>query len=137
MCTPKIPKIESEKSISVVKAVQEPSEPHRKATKIIQPTYKNPGLIPEIPVINSEESIIVKQEPPEEQILSDFTNFENKNLENAKIKDEIEPRNEYQFKESIEIKDELALDLENSNLKLDYQAWSKNSENEESAKSID
>ena len=47
---------------------------------------------------------------------------------------ELEPRDERQCKESIEIKDELVNFEDNSKLTLDYQAWSKFPENEESGK---
>ena len=64
----------------------------------------------------------MKQEPPAEieQNLSEpspsISHVENENPENVKIKVEVDPRDEHQYKESIEVKDELALDLENSNL---------------------
>ena len=130
-----------------VNTVEKPSEPPRKAAKIIQPVEVH-GPTPKIPIIESQESIFIKQEPPEEneQILSDFTNFpepspstsevENKNPENVMTKVELEPKDEHQCKESIEIKDEL-VNLDNSKLTLDYQALSKFSENEESDKPID
>ena len=125
-------------------------EPPRKTAKIIQPvTVHDPKLTPKIPIIESEESIFIKQEPPEENelILSDFTNVpepspstsqvESKNPENAKIMVELEPRDERQCKESIEIKDELAMDLENSKFLSDNQGWSKFTESQESGKPID
>ena len=77
----------------------------------------------------------------------DFSNFsqpspsssqiESKNPENAMIKVELEPRDERQCKESIEIKDELAMDLENSKFLSDNQGWSKFTESQESGKPID
>ena len=121
---PKIPLIESEKSISV-DAVEEPS------------------------IIDSKETEFVKQELPAEieQNLSDFKKFpepspsisqsDNENPENVIKNVGHELRDEHhQYKELIEIKDELALDLEDSNLISDYQAWSKFPENEESGKPI-
>ena len=78
------------------------AEPPRKAAKIIQPVHepkrKLPKLAPKIPIIESEESVFVKQEPPEEieQNVSDFTNYpepgpstsqvDNENPENVTIK---------------------------------------------------
>ena len=122
--TPKIPLIESEKSISV-DAVEEPS------------------------IIDSKETEFVKQELPAEieQNLSDFKKFpepspsisqsDNENPENVIKNVGHELRDEHhQYKELIEIKDELALHLEDSNLISDYQAWSKFPENEESGKPI-
>ena len=130
--TPKIPIIESEKSMSV-KTVKEPLEPPKKAAKITKPVLVHDPKT-KSQTVKSEESIYIKQEPPEEseQILSDFTNFpksspstskfENKSQENVKAK--IEPKDELQCKESIEIKDEL-VNLDNSKLMLDYQACPK------------
>ena len=130
--TPKIPIIESEKSMSV-KTVKEPLEPPKKAAKITKPVLVHDPKT-KSQTVKSEESIYIKQEPPEEseQIFSDFTNFpksspstskfENKSQENVKAK--IEPKDELQCKESIEIKDEL-VNLDNSKLMLDYQACPK------------
>ena len=42
----------------------------------------------------------------------------------------VEPRDVHQHKESLEIKDKLELDLDNSKLTLEYQAWPKYTENE-------
>ena len=79
-------------------------ESPRKAAKIVQPVTvhepkrKVPKLIPKIPIIESEESVFVKQEPPEEieQNISDFTDYpepgpstsqvHNENPENVMIK---------------------------------------------------
>ena len=76
--------------------------------------------------------------PPEEQLssfieLAKINLCEFKNPENVKV--ELEPKDEHQYKESIEIKDEL-VNLDNSKLTLDYPAWSEFSENEESGKRI-
>ena len=42
----------------------------------------------------------------------------------------VEPRDVHQQKESLEIKDKLELDLDNSKLTLEYQAWPKYAEHE-------
>ena len=42
----------------------------------------------------------------------------------------VEPRDVHQHKQSLEIKDKLELDLDNSKLTLEYQAWPKYTENE-------